>query len=140
MGKFTPYLKHHILSQYSSNSTRDTFASLAAQYHIHGGASTICRWMKKWNGTPQSLERKNGSGRKCKLDNRQMNNYIRTPINNKRRGHHAVHYPDLMPTICRKLSTPISLRTIQRYGKDRLGVKLIRTKKKTLHECEYIHS
>ena len=139
MVKFSPSLKHHILTQYQPSSTTHNFSALARLYAIPGGHSTIYRWHERWNGTPQSLEKKHVSGRPRKLSKRQVDRYIRIPIRNKRRRKLAVHCTDLMPSIHSNINKEISLRTIQRYAKRDVGTKLIHTKKKTRHECQCVH-
>lgn len=139
MSSFTPQLKHHILKHYSAHSRDRSFAALARLYAVPGGKQTVQQWHRRWNGSPASLENKARSGRPRALTRRQVNDYIRTPIKNKRRAHAAVHYPDLLPALRQKIGKQISLRTLQRYGKEELGIKLKHTQRRTASECECIH-
>lgn len=136
MVKFPPYLKHHILTHYQPYSSDNSFASLATRYGVKGGARTIHRWHDVWNGTIQSLERKRGSGRKRVLSKRQVHQYIRMPIQNKRRHHLPVHCPELHSNLEQKTGIQISSRSIRRYSQRDVGARLIPTNKKTAHECE----
>ena len=136
MPQLTPNEKHNILTIYSSNKDKHTFKSLAHQYNIKGGKDVIYRWYRQWDGTPQSLERKKGSGRPTLLTSKQVNDYIRMPIRNKNRSSKPIHYPQLLSTIREKTDINVSLSTIQKIGKNELGVKQKRTKKRTAQECK----
>jgi hypothetical protein len=134
MPHLTPNQKHNILTLYSSDTNTHTMESLAHQYNIKGGKQQIWKWYRQWNGTPQSLERKRGSGRPTILTPQQVNDYIRTPIRNKNRSSKPIHYTQLHTSIKQKTGRQISLRTVQNYGKEKLGVKQKRTKKRTAQE------
>jgi transposase len=134
MSQLTSNEKHNILKLYVKRSTTHGFVALARQHCISGGEKVIRNWFKQWDGTPQSLERKQGSGRPTKLTPAQVNDCIRTPIRNKNRAAVPVHYPQLLPAIQEKTGEPVSLRTVQRTGKEQLGVKQKRTKKRTREE------
>ena len=134
MPQLTPKQKHDILTIYSSNNNTHSFESLAHQYNIKGGKNVVWRWYREWDGTPQSLERKVGSGRPTILTPLQVNDHIRMPIRNKNRSYKPIHYPQLHSSIQQKTGKEVSLRTIQRYGKEKLDVKQKRTKKRTAQE------
>jgi hypothetical protein len=138
MPHLTSNQKHNILMLYQSHDTTHTFKSLAHQYNIKGGEKVIRNWYHQWNGTPQSLERKKGSGKTALLSSNDINNYIRTPIRNKNRSSKPIHYPQLLSSIHKKTGKKISLRTIQNYGKQKLGVKQKRTIKRTSKESNHI--
>ena len=129
---------HNILTLYSSNKNKHTFKSLALEYNIKGGRDVVARWYHQWDGTPQSLERKKGSGRPSVLTSQQVNEYIRMPIRNKNRSSKPIHYPQLHTSIQQKTGKQISLRTIQKIGKEKLGVKQKRTKKRTSQESNKV--
>jgi hypothetical protein len=134
MPQLTPQQKHDILRLYLSSDHKYNKKSLSEQYNIKGGRMTISRWLQQWDGTPESLERREGSGRHTILTSDEVNDYIRTPIRNKNRSFKPIHYPQLHSTILQKTEKQVSLRTVQRYGKEQLGVKQIRTKKRTAQE------
>jgi len=138
MTQLTPNQKHNILTIYSLNKNKYTFKSLAHEYNIKGGRDVIARWYHQWNGTPQSLERKKGSGRPNILTSQQVNDYIRTPIRNKNRSSKPVHYTQLLPSIQQKSGTQVSIQTVRRIGHEQLGVKQKRTKKRTAQESKQI--
>jgi transposase len=119
------------------HSHPNSYESLAARYNITGGGSTIRKWHDKWDGTPESLERKKGSGRPHLLTRTQVYRYISQPIIKKNRQHRPVHYPTLVESVRMKTGlTNISRWTVQREGK-KLGVKKERGIKRTSEESKY---
>lgn len=134
MSHLTPQQKHDILRLYLSSDTRYNMTTLSQQYNIKGGRMTISRWLQQWDGSPESLERREGSGRPTILTPKEVKDNIQLPIRNKNRSFKPVHYPQLHATILQKTEKQVSLRTVQRYGKEQLGVKQIRTKKRTAQE------
>ena len=140
MPQLTPKQKHDILTIYSHNKHKHSFESLAHQYNIKGGKQLLSRWYQQWNGTPQSLERKRGSGRPTILTSTEVRDSIQLPLRNKNRAHVPVHYSDLLPSIIQKTGKKISLTTIKRIGHDQLGARQKRTKKRTAVESKYTHT
>ena len=98
------------------------------------------RWYTRWNRTPQSLERKEGSGRERTLNRAQVSRHVRAPLLAANRAHRAVHYTELLPRVREKTGAEVSLRTLQRYGKEELGATMRRGKKRTAEESECIHT
>lgn len=62
---------------------------------------------------------------------------MRAPILAANRAHRAVHYTELLPAVRQKTGTDVSLRSLQRYGKEELGAKQKRGVKRTADESEY---
>ncbi len=139
MPHLTSQQKHDILKLYSPFDRSHSFAALAQQYNIKGGRQVVEKWYHQWNGKSESLERKNGSGRPKALTSKQVKDLIQIPIRNKNRASVPVHYPELLPAITEKTGKQISLRTIQRVGKEQLGAKQKRTNKRTAVESNYTH-
>jgi hypothetical protein len=135
MVKYSSDLKQLILQQYSPNRHGFGFHSLATRYKIKGGAQIIKNWYDRWDGTINSLERRAGSGCTTLMNSREMKQYIATPIRQKNKKHQAIHYSTLYQKVKTKFKKQIALRTIQHYGKKRLGVKSKRTKKHSTLEC-----
>ena len=76
----------------------------------------IRKWYQRWNRTPQSLQRVEGSGKRALLTHEQVNKLIVKPNRRSNRAHVAIEYLELKASIEKKLGHAISLRTIQRYG------------------------
>jgi hypothetical protein len=142
MSLLTPDLKHHILTQYLPSSRDNSFGALARRYNIKGGKRTIHRWYARWDGTPASLEHRPGAGRPRLLSAAQLRDTIALPIQNRNRAHHAIHYTELLPTVRDRTGASVSLRTIQRYGKEIVRARDKSTRSRTAAEskCIYICS
>jgi transposase len=136
MQTYTPQHKHTILSHYRAGSRDTSFRALARRFAVQGGDAVILRWYQRWDGTPQSLEHKKGAVRPRVLSKREVQQHVRAPILRANRAHKAVHYPTLLPAVQQKTGKELSLRTLRRYGKEELGVKQRRGKKRTADESQ----
>jgi hypothetical protein len=132
--------KHHILLEYAPCDTTRSFATLARRHAVQGGADVVRHWHDRWDGTPQSLERRSGSGKARTLTAAEVSRHIRAPILAANRAHRAISYTELLPQVQRKTGKELSLRTLQQYGKETLGVKHRHTRKRTAEESECIHT
>ena len=139
MNRYPIPFKHHILTQYQPYCCASGFEALAKQFGINGGGSTIKHWFDRWDGTPESLESKPSTGRPTILSSREIHQYIGIPIKRKNRKPEAVHYTELVDTLQEETGKKVSLRTIQRYGKEQEGIKEKRTKKRTSQERKRIY-
>lgn len=119
----SPSYKHKILLEYRRGDSKNSFSKIAHRHGIRGGKRTVQRWFQRWDGTLGSLTRKKGSGGKVKLTRKQQALYITKPIRKANRNHAAIHYTDIMETIEEKTHQSISLRTIQRRGKEDEGIR-----------------
>lgn len=136
MPQLSANAKHHILLEYTPRSTTHTFAALARRHAVKGGERVIRRWHQLWDGTPASLERRQGSGRARVLNRSQVSRHVRAPILAANRAHRAIHYSELLPAVRQKTGTEVSLRSLQRYGKEELGGRDKQSKKRTADESE----
>lgn len=66
----------------------------------------------------------------------QVSRHVRAPILAANRAHRAISYTELLPKVREKTGTQISLRSLQRYGKEELGAKQRRSKKRTAAESK----
>jgi len=128
--------KHRILLEYTPRSASHSFAALARRHGVKGGKGTIARWHERWESTAASLQDQARSGRPRALSRAQVSRHIRAPILAANRAHRAISYPDLLPGVREKTGKRVALRTLQRYGKEELGVKARHTKKRTADESE----
>lgn len=128
--------KHHILLEYTPHSPTHGFPALAARHAVAGGARTVQRWLERWDGTPASLEEQPRTGRPRVLNKAEVSRQVRAPILAANRAHRAIHYTDLLPEVRQKTGKELSLRSLQRYGKEELGAKQRRGKKRTADECK----
>ena len=128
--------KHHILLEYAAGDAARSFDALAERHSVKGGRDVVRRWHQKWNGTPASLQRKAGSGKKRILSSAQVSRHVRVPLLAANRAHRSVHYTQLLPTVRQKTGKQLSIQTLRRYGKEQLGAKEKHTKKRTAQECK----
>lgn len=126
--------KHHILLEYAPHDASHGFTALARRHAVKGGADVVRRWHQRWDGTAASLERKAGSGKPRALSTAEVHQHVRDPILAANRAHSAVHYSTLLPSVQEETGVELSLRTLQRYGKEELGAKQKHTKKRTAAE------
>ena len=136
MKQFPPEQKHSILLEYTPHSRTHSFAALAARHGVAGGEQTVRRWHTQWDGTAASLQRKEGAGRPRVLSGREVQQHVRAPILRANRAHKAVHYSALLSSVQQKTGKEVSARTLRRYGKEQLGAKQRRGKKRTAEESQ----
>lgn len=136
MKQFSAEAKQHILLEYRARSPTRSFSSLAARHGVGGGADTVYRWYRRWDGTQRSLEKRERSGRPRVLSKREVQQHVRAPILRANRAHKAVHYSALLPSVREKTGKEVSARTVRRYGKEELGARQRRGKKRTADESE----
>jgi transposase len=136
MPRLSADAKHAILLEYIPHSTTHSFAALALRHSIAGGKQVVQKWHAQWNRSAASLKEKPRSGRPRILSRADVSRHVRAPILAANRAHRAVSYADLLPEVKRKTGKEISLRTLQRTGKEELGVKSKRTKKRTADESK----
>jgi hypothetical protein len=136
MPQLSAEAKHHILLEHAPHDATRSFAALAARHAVKGGKFSLLRWHARWDGTAASLERKAGSGRARALSRREVQQHVRAPILRANRAHKAVHYSKLLPQVRQKTGKEVSARTLRRYGKEELGAKQRRGKKRTAEESE----
>jgi len=133
---FTPQQKHNILTHYRAGVRECEFTALARRFAVRGGAKTIRRWHQRWDGSPASLLEKARSGRPRILSRAEVSRHVRAPLLAANRAHRAVHYTTLLPTVKAKTSKELSIQTLRRIGKEQLGAKQKRSKKRTAAESE----
>lgn len=135
----TSQQKHDILIHCESRRTNETEVNVAASHGVITTRKTIWKWRLQWNRTPQSLERKDGSGRVPLLTPTEISRHIRAPLLAANRSHRAINYTTLLPEVQRKTGKKIALRTLQDYGKQRLQAQFKHTRKRTADEGQYIY-
>lgn len=136
MPQLSPEAKHHILLEYAPNDQTRSFAALARRHNIKGGRQVLQNWYSQWNGTVASLNRKLGSGKVRILSRAQVQQHVAKPILAANRAHRAISYPQLLPQVRDRTGKNISLRTLERYGKEDAGAKSKTTTKRIEAECK----
>lgn len=123
MTKFTAEQKQLILSQYSAHDHSRSYRSLAHQYGISKDGRTVRRWMKRWDGTIESLKQRKGAGRPRILTPLQAHNHITQPVTAANRRHQPIHYRSIHTRLQHSLNKSMSLRSVQRYGRSMCKIK-----------------
>jgi hypothetical protein len=136
MKQFTPEQKHDILIHLQHRSKGQSVAEIAALHSVEGGRRTLQNWLHRWDGTPQSLQHKQVSGRPRVLSKRQVKLHVAAPIRNSNRAARVVRYSKLLPQVQATTGKNLSLRTLQRYGHEEAGARQTRGKKRTAEERE----
>jgi hypothetical protein len=140
MPHLTAQQKHDILLHCDSRRSDQTEQDVAALHGVTIGRTTLWEWRQRWKGTPQSLDREPVSGRPRILTPLEVSRHVRAPILAANRAHRAISYTKLLPEVHRKTGKKIALRTLQRTGKEQLGVKFKHRIKRTREECPYTHT
>ena len=133
----TAQRKHDILIHCQSRRTNETEEDVAAAHGVMASRKTIFNWRRRWNGTPQSLERKVGSGKASILTPAEVSRHVRAPILAANRSHRAASYTKIYDLVKQKTRKNLSLRTLQRIGKEQLHIKSKATVKRTKEEGQY---
>ena len=142
MPQLSAEAKYHILLEYAANDATRSFADLAARHAVKGGERVLRNSHQRWDGTPASLQHKRGAGRPRALNSTQVQLHVQRPIRAANRAQRAVHYTELLPVVRQRTGTNISLRSLQRYGKEELRARDKQTKKRTRAErqCNATHA
>jgi hypothetical protein len=136
MPQYSTNFKQHVLEHYKAGVRGSGFGALAARFDIPGGECTIRGWHSRWDGSPASLQRKPGSGRKPILSKEEVQQHIVAPIRSANRACKAVHYAPIRAELIQATGKQPSLRTIRHYGQVE-AVKQRRSKKRTADESKY---
>lgn len=137
MKQFPPEQKHSILLEYEARRAGGSFAALAARHGVAGGARTVQRWHARWDHTPLSLQHSPMSGRPRKLSRAQVVQHVRPPLLRANRAFRKIRYPKVAEAAREATGVEVSLRTVQRYGKEECQGKKGRGKKRTAAERQY---
>jgi hypothetical protein len=136
MRGFSPQYKQRILGHYRAGVRGAGFQALACRFAVKGGASVVRRWHARWDGTPASLIERHRSGRPCILSRAEVSQHVRAPLLAANRAHRAIHYTTLLPAVRQKTGKQLSIQSLRRIGREQLGAKHKRSKKRTSQESE----
>jgi transposase len=137
MKQLTPEVKHSILTHYTSSHNNNTLEHILSLHDISISRRTVQNWLNKWNGTIESLQHEPVSGRPHILTTNEVYNYITAPIRRMNRSYKPVRYTKIANQVREKTGKNITDRTIRLIGKNKLGAKRTRGKKRTAEESKY---
>lgn len=137
MKQLTPEQKHSILTHYTSPFNTQTLSTILSLHDINVNRTTVERWKNVWDGSIQSLQHKQVSGRPRILNQREVTRYVERPLREANRSSTPIRYSSVAKSIRTKINKSISDRTVRRIGKEELGGKMGRGKKRSAEECKY---
>ena len=140
MKQFTAEQKHEILLEYSPQDMTRSFSQLARRHSVAGGERTVRRWFSRWNRTATSLQHKKGAGRPRVLTQTEVQRYIAAPIRRLNRSFRRARYGDIAQQLRKNTGKQVNDRTVRNYGKEQLGIKKGRGKKRTAEESKCKHT
>jgi hypothetical protein len=137
MKDLTPELKHSVLTHYTSPHHHQTLQQILSLHGVTVSRRTVELWKQKWDGTIESLQHQAGAGRPRVLSRAQVSRHVATPIRNANRAGRTVHYSTLMEQVTESTAQTMSLRTLQRYGKEECKARSTRGQKRTADESKF---
>jgi transposase len=132
----TPEQKHSILTHDTSRHKGETLQQILALHAVTASRKTVAEWQKRWDGTLASLQPQHITGRPHVLNRAEVQRYIATPIRRANRSAKPVRYTKVAEQVREKTGKAVSDRTVQRVGKQELGGRKTRGKKRTAEESE----
>lgn len=137
---YSSHFKQQLLLKHRSNSHRFSFRFLAGFYGGGLAHTTIERWYNRWNGTEESLERREGSGVHRLLSREEAKDTIDTIVRASNRNHDPINYSSIHREVEEKTGSSLSLSTLRRYGHEDAGIRYKRTKIRTEQESKYMYN
>lgn len=115
MPHFSPEAKDAILREYREHDSDHSFAALARR-HPPATAREIAQWDKRWDRTPESLERRAGSGRHSLIEPAVRDYVISTALNEAHQQHRAIHYPEVADALEDATGVRAAPSTVRTWG------------------------
>src|SRR5689334_5595584 len=116
-GKYNSWFKQHVLQHYQPG-VRGSGARAVAQKFDLPNHKVVLNWAAVWDGTSDSLERKEGSGRKRKLTPEESKAHIEQFVVKRNRRGIATTYKEVKEEVEAKTGKDISARTVRRLGRE----------------------
>jgi transposase-like protein len=135
--QYTPEFKQRVLSQYQPGIRGSGIRAVAKQFNIKDH-KVIAHWLKKWDGTSESLNKGTHPNRKWKLTE-ENDKYVRDFVLKKNKKHEHVDYKMVSEAVKKGTGKEVSLRTIQRYGQKDYNFSSKQTSRKLTIEGLHSH-
>jgi transposase len=116
-GPYDAPFKHRVL-QYYKPGVRGHGARATASRFLLPDHSLVLQWAAQWDGTVESLERKVGSGRKRKLTHEESTTHIEEFVRKRNKAGISTSYKEVKAEVESKTGKTVSLRTVQRIGRE----------------------
>lgn len=123
MTKYSPAYKERVVREYQKGVRGRGFAALSKRFKIP--KSVIEDWWKKWIQAGQTIEafaEEVGGDRKSVLTEKEKERYILDFVSHKNAKGEAVDYPDVHAYVVNCTQKDISIRSVQRIGKEEMGI------------------
>jgi transposase len=133
MTHFTPEVKHSILLEYCAGDNNHGFEALARRHAVRGGRRVVKRWFDRWDGTPQSLQEGDRTGRPRIVNADKAGAIIKQSVGRANRKHMAIDYVKVADDIRTKTDADVSVRSVRRWGRE-MGVQHKRAIARTENE------
>jgi hypothetical protein len=136
--KYSDDVKKLILNEYKSSKRKTSLRQLEKHYKIGcGNGATIRYWLLQSKHNKSKLKVKENKKRPRILTKHEINIYVKQKIDKCNVNSEPINYVSLYRELPTKIKRKISLRSIQRYGKNILHAKPKQVVTRTLHECKY---
>ena len=126
--------KEHVLLEYHANTRGSGYAALAKRFRL-ADPKIIRYWMKKYDGTTESLEKKTKPNRKRKLTEEESEKHVHQFVIKRNRAHKHVDYDDVQEEVKKRTGKEVAVRTLRRYGYEDYGITEKQTTRKLVSEC-----
>lgn len=126
--------RHRVLVYYTSQRPRPSLSAVARHFNINGGHQLIQSWYDRWDGTASSLETKAKSGRRRKLSELEVHDYVGNRVRAANRAAKPIDYNQIHRQIQNETHKNLSVSTVRRYGKS-IQVRGVPTVRRTSVEC-----
>ena len=140
MKQLSSSIKQSILTHYTSPYNHDTLSRILLLHGVSVSHRAVEKWKKRWNGIEESLYHRKGGGPPHILTPTEIGKYITQPIRRLNRSHKSVRYNHIAQGVRDNTGKSIHYRTVRLIGKNKLGGRKKRGRKRTAEECKYIHN
>ena len=116
-GQYNAWFKQKVLQQYKPGVLGCGAKAVAKRFDLPDH-KLVLRWHAVWDGTKESLERKAGAGRKRKLTHEESTTHIKEFVIKRNKDGIPTSYKEVEEEVEAKTGKEISLRTVQRLGRE----------------------
>jgi transposase len=136
---YSPQLKQLVVDKFLSSQPKKSFRKIEREFEVgNGNGKTVGRWVKQYNGNIFSLMPIEHKGRPTNLTKHQVNFHIKNKIDKKNKRARPINYSTLYDSLPKKIRKQISLRQVQRIGRETLKGRKQKCVKRTLDECSIL--
>jgi transposase len=127
--KYSEEFMRMIARKYSPNKRGSGYQAIANLYELPS-PNLVKYWVEKYKETKGEMKNRAGGNRKRKLDDEECEEHVRKFVVQNNRDGIAVTYKDVQNNVKKRTRKDVSLRTVQRYGKELCALVWKRTTRK----------